>query len=138
MFTSILTKRSVSLIKTNSYTTIKPLIYSRMVSQQTINKVKEMINENEVFVASKSYCPYCKRAKSTLFKEFNVPADKALVLELDEMDDGKDIQDALYEITGQTSVPNIFIEGKQVGGNDDLQGLKNSGKLDTMLEKVMN
>lgn len=109
-----------------------------MVSQQTINKVKEMINENEVFVASKSYCPYCKRAKSTLFKEFNVPADKALVLELDEMDDGKDIQDALYEITGQTSVPNIFIEGKQVGGNDDLQGLKNSGKLDTMLEKVMN
>ncbi|CAB4253333.1 similar to Saccharomyces cerevisiae YDR513W GRX2 Cytoplasmic glutaredoxin [Maudiozyma barnettii] len=109
-----------------------------MVSQQTINKVKEMINEKEVFIASKSYCPYCKKAKSTLFKDYKVPESKALVLELDEMTDGRDIQDALYEITGQTSVPNIFIDGAQVGGNDDLQVLNKSGKLDQMLQKVVN
>jgi glutaredoxin 3 len=39
-------------------------------------------------------------------------------------DDGADIQDALREITGQSTVPNIFIGQKHIGGNSDLQARK--------------
>ena len=45
-------------------------------------------------------------------------------LRLIELDDGSDIQNALKEITGQTSVPNIFIKREHIGGNSDLQAQK--------------
>lgn len=40
------------------------------------------------------------------------------------VDDGPAIQDALEEITGQRSVPNIFIKQKHIGGNSELQARK--------------
>lgn len=39
-------------------------------------------------------------------------------------DDGAAIQDALEDMTGQRSVPNIFIDKKHIGGNSDLQAKK--------------
>lgn len=50
------------------------------------------------------------------------------------MDDGADIQDALLEISGQRTVPNVFIKGKHVGGNDDMQAASKDGSLKAMLE----
>lgn len=52
----------------------------------------------------------------------------------DQMDDGADIQGSLLELSGQRTVPNVFIKGKHVGGNDDCQGLAKSGKLAEMLK----
>ena len=49
------------------------------------------------------------------------------------MDDGNDIQDALLEISGQRTVPNVFINGEHVGGNSDIQDADASGKLDELL-----
>ena len=40
------------------------------------------------------------------------------------IDDGSDIQAALKEINGQTSVPNIYIAQHHIGGNSDLQAKK--------------
>ena len=37
------------------------------------------------------------------------------------IDDGAAIQDALEQITGQRSVPNIYIKKQHIGGNSDLQ-----------------
>ncbi|CCF57683.1 hypothetical protein KAFR_0D00360 [Kazachstania africana CBS 2517] len=108
-----------------------------MVSQETINHVKDLINEKDVFVASKSYCPYSKAALNTLFTELNVPTSKALVLQVNQLPEGSDIQDALLELTGQRTVPNIYIKGKHIGGNDDLQILKQSGKLEKLLEGIL-
>lgn len=108
-----------------------------MVSQATINHVKELIAEKDVFIASKTYCPYCRATLKTVFKDLNVPESKAVVLQLDEMDDGAEIQEALKEITGQSTVPNTFINGQHIGGNDNLQNLKNSGKLDSLLKDVL-
>lgn len=39
-------------------------------------------------------------------------------------DDGSDLQDALHEISGQRTVPNIYINKAHIGGNSDLQGKK--------------
>lgn len=48
--------------------------------------------------------------------------------------DGAALQDALEEITGQRSVPNIFIAQKHIGGNSDLQAKK--GQLDGLLQEA--
>ncbi|KAI9843330.1 MAG: hypothetical protein M1837_006456 [Sclerophora amabilis] len=83
-------------------------------------KAEGIINENAVAVFSKSYCPYCKASKS-LLSELGA---KFFVIELDQVDDGSDIQQALQEITGQRTVPNIFIKQQHIGGNSELQAKK--------------
>lgn len=52
----------------------------------------------------------------------------------DRIDDGSDIQAALKEINGQTSVPNIYINKNHIGGNSDLQAIR--GELPTLLKDV--
>ncbi|ODV84208.1 hypothetical protein CANARDRAFT_69088 [[Candida] arabinofermentans NRRL YB-2248] len=94
----------------------------REMSKETVAKVNSIINSHPVFVASKTYCPYCSSAKKTLEA---ADAD-AYVLELNTLEDGDEIQDALYSITGQRTVPSIFIGGKHIGGNSDLQALGKS------------
>lgn len=108
-----------------------------MVSQETVKRVKDLIDQNKVFVASKTYCPYCQATLKTLFEESKVPKEKSLVLQLNTIDDGADIQEALYEINGQKTVPNIYINGKHIGGNSDLQELKNAGKLEQLLKEAL-
>lgn len=46
-------------------------------------------------------------------------------------DDGAALQDALQELSGQRTVPNIFIKQQHIGGNSDLQAKK--GQLDGLL-----
>jgi glutaredoxin 3 len=84
-------------------------------------KAQSIIDDNAVAVFSKSYCPFCKATKS-LLSELGA---KYYSIELDQVDDGAAIQDALEEISGQRSVPNIYIAQKHIGGNSDLQGKKN-------------
>ncbi|KAL8932799.1 MAG: hypothetical protein Q9211_006121 [Gyalolechia sp. 1 TL-2023] len=83
-------------------------------------KAQSIIDENAVAVFSKSYCPYC-RASKTLLSEMGA---KFFVIEMDQVDDGADLQNALEEISGQRSVPNIYISQKHIGGNSDLQAKK--------------
>lgn len=80
-------------------------------------KAQSIIDDNPVAVFSKSYCPYCRAAKS-LLSELGA---KYYAIELDQVDDGADIQAALQEMTSQRTVPNIFIGRQHVGGNSDLQ-----------------
>ncbi|KAH7311532.1 glutaredoxin [Stachybotrys elegans] len=100
------------------------------MSEASKQKVQQLINDNAVVVFSKSYCPYCSQTKSTL-RSFDA---KAEVLELDNLEDGSDLQAALQAITGQRTVPNIFIAKKHIGGNSDLQALASDGNLKTMLQ----
>lgn len=90
---------------------------------------KAEIAKNKVVVFSKSYCPFCTATKE-LLKGMKV--DYTLY-ELNEMDNGSDIQAALLDMTGQRTVPNVFINGKHVGGNDATQAAAKSGKLQKML-----
>lgn len=50
------------------------------------------------------------------------------------LDDGSAIQSTLKELTGQTTVPNIFIGKKHIGGNSDLQAAK--GTLPELLKEA--
>ncbi|AMD19502.1 HCL649Cp [Eremothecium sinecaudum] len=109
-----------------------------MIAPATIKNVQSAIQTSKVFIASKTYCPFCTRAKRTIFEEKKVPKELVFCWELDTMGkEGEDIQASLLEITGQSSVPNIFINGNHIGGNSDLQALKESGELDTLLQEIL-
>ncbi|KAF7563598.1 hypothetical protein G7046_g497 [Stylonectria norvegica] len=95
-------------------------------------KIQEIINDHNVVVFSKSYCPYCRQTKqvlSSLDAEFET-------VELDQISDGSALQDALKELTNQRTVPNIFISKKSIGGNSDLQSLSSAGKLKGLLKEA--
>jgi len=79
--------------------------------------VDNAIQDNKVVIFSKTYCPYCQRAKG-LFKQ-KYPSVKPVIYELDEMGDGSEIQRYLLKETGQRTVPNIFIGQEHIGGCDD-------------------
>mmetsp|Transcript_13965 Transcript_13965/g.23832 ORF Transcript_13965/g.23832 Transcript_13965/m.23832 type:complete len:112 (-) Transcript_13965:1150-1485(-) len=93
--------------------------------------VKKEIESNEVVVFSKSYCPFCTSTKQLLSSK-NIDAK---VVELDQIDNGSGIQSALLSISGQRTVPNVFVKGTHLGGNDDTQAAARSGKLDQLLGK---
>uniref|UniRef100_A0A7S0W4X3 Glutaredoxin domain-containing protein n=1 Tax=Hemiselmis tepida TaxID=464990 RepID=A0A7S0W4X3_9CRYP len=94
--------------------------------------MREAIAKNKVQIFSKSYCPYCKSTKS-LFDSIGVPYS---VDELDQRDDGASIQESLAKLTGQRTVPNVFIGGQHVGGNSECQAAKSNGKLKELLSKA--
>ncbi|KAI9875900.1 MAG: hypothetical protein M1830_007802 [Pleopsidium flavum] len=93
-------------------------------------KAQKIIDDNAVAVFSKSYCPYCKATKATLSEM----GAKPFVIELDQVDDGAAIQDALEEMSNQRSVPNIWISREHIGGNSQLQGRK--GELPDLLKEA--
>ena len=81
----------------------------------------------KVIIYTTSFCPYCNRAKDLLKRK------KIAFEEVDVTEDEKKRQ-ALEEKTGWSTVPQIFIGEKFIGGSDDLQALEASGKLDELLK----
>lgn len=100
-----------------------------MISATTKALVDNLIKQSKVYVASKSYCPYCTATKN-LLKSLGISFE---VQELDNISDGAEIQSYLAEITGQRTVPNVFINGKHIGGNSDLQALNSKNGLKALL-----
>ncbi len=82
----------------------------------------------DVVVYVTSYCPYCHRARALLDKK-GVPHR---VIDV-ERDDAK--RTWLREVTGRHTVPQIFIDGRAVGGCDDLYALERSGELELLLRR---
>ncbi|MEW6693658.1 Glutaredoxin 3 [Tepidimonas thermarum] len=80
-----------------------------------------------VTIYSSDYCPYCHRAKALLrargvteWEEINV--------------DGRpEVRQAMAQRAGRTSVPQIFIDGRHIGGCDDLHALDARGGLVPLL-----
>ncbi|KAL6603101.1 hypothetical protein ACP70R_043462 [Stipagrostis hirtigluma subsp. patula] len=93
--------------------------------------VKSTVSAHEVVIFSKSYCPYCRRAKA-VFKELQLKKEP-YVVELDQREDGSEIQDALLDIVGKRTVPQVFVNGKHLGGSDDTVDAYESGKLAKLL-----
>mmetsp|Transcript_14355 Transcript_14355/g.25682 ORF Transcript_14355/g.25682 Transcript_14355/m.25682 type:complete len:100 (+) Transcript_14355:62-361(+) len=91
--------------------------------------IESEINSKDIVVFSKTFCPFCSSTKQ-LFSGMNVDFT---VIELDQRGDGGEIQKALLDKTGQRTVPNVFVKGTHVGGNDDTQAAARSGKLNELL-----
>ena len=60
----------------------------------------------------------------------------AKIVELNKVPNGRQMKRALLEITGQRTVPNIFIGGEHIGGSDVLAKMAKSGLLSEKLTTV--
>lgn len=73
------------------------------------------------------YCPYCHAAKGLLdekgvsFTEIDVTGDH-------------EERARLAQVTGQRTVPQIFIGEESIGGYDELSALERAGRLDPLLQ----
>jgi glutaredoxin 3 len=81
-----------------------------------------------VEIYTKFMCPYCARAKK-LLETKGVDYEETDI----SMDAGKR-EEMIQRANGRTTVPQIFIDGRHIGGSDDLAELERSGSLDPMLE----
>jgi glutaredoxin 3 len=81
----------------------------------------------KVQVYTTSYCPYCFRAKALL-------QHKGVVFEEIDVTDDRALRDKMVKLAGgRRTVPEIFINGKIIGGYDELRALEDEGKLDELL-----
>lgn len=93
-----------------------------------------------VIIFSKSYCPHSKRAKDILLTKYDI-VPKPYVVELDEHPMGALLQEKLGKMTGRRTVPNVLVNGKSIGGGDEMAELDSTrelaGKLLSMGGKQM-
>ena len=79
-------------------------------------------------IYTKFGCPYCARAmrlldeKGAAYEEYELHTQPGRREEM------------LERAAGRMTVPQIFIDGRHVGGSDDLAELERSGRLDPMLQ----
>ena len=82
---------------------------------------------SNVVVYSSDYCGYCSRAKQLL-------ENKGVAFEEIKVDGKPQVRAAMAQKAGRTSVPQIWIGERHIGGCDDLFALERTGKLDAMLK----
>ena len=82
----------------------------------------------KIEIYSTLFCPYCTRAKRLLdqkgigYTEIDVIADTSKRGEM------------VHRAGGRTSVPQIFIDGRHIGGCEELYALERRGELDALLQ----
>ncbi|MFZ2541910.1 MAG: glutaredoxin 3 [Gallionella sp.] len=80
----------------------------------------------KVVMYSTAVCPYCIRAEQLLRSKGVSEIEKVRV------DLQPELRVAMMEKTGRRTVPQIYINGKHVGGYEDLASLNHAGELDTL------
>ena len=91
--------------------------------------VAKLIASNQVVIFSWVRCPYCVKAKALL-----QPLSKDVaVYDVDKMENGEALHNEVIKMTGQETVPAVFINGKFIGGFSDTDALHRQGKLVPML-----
>jgi len=93
------------------------------------SQVQQHIDKNNVVIFSKTTCPYCTKVKG-LFQSLSVDY---YAVELDTLANGNEMQATLAEMTGQRTVPNVFISGQHVGGCDTTHQLHTEKRLLPMI-----
>jgi glutaredoxin 3 len=80
-----------------------------------------------ITIYTQPFCGYCAAAKHLL---------KSKNQTWTEIDIGSDekLREEMVKKSGRSSTPQIFINGKHIGGFDDLSALESKGKLDPLLK----
>eukprot|EP00483_Globobulimina_turgida_P003658 UN03664 len=106
-------------------------VSSRYTNVQTSKQeANEFIKSGDIVMFSKTSCGFCVMAKSILSKYSN----DYNVMELNKIQNGYEIQDYLYTCTGSSTVPQIFIHQKYVGGCKDILRLHSDDELQQIID----
>lgn len=73
------------------------------------------------------FCPYCARARNLLQKK------GVRFTDIDVMGDEDKREEMIARAGGRQTVPQIFIDGRHIGGSDELVALDRDGKLNPLL-----
>lgn len=79
-----------------------------------------------VEIYTREFCGYCTRAKALL-------ASKGVDFIEYHAGDDPDKRREMIQRSSGTTYPQIFINGRHVGGSDDIHDLDRAGKLDPLL-----
>jgi glutaredoxin 3 len=79
-----------------------------------------------VVMYTTSWCPYCQRVRRLLGSK-NVSIDEV------DIESAPEKRAEMQNRSGRSTVPQIFIGDRYVGGSDDLQALEDAGELDGLL-----
>ena len=85
-----------------------------------------MSTQAPVLMYTTSWCPYCTRARR-LFESKGVPFTE---IDVDEVEGARA---EMRRRSGRTSVPQIFVGDRHLGGFDDTRALDERGELDPLL-----
>jgi glutaredoxin 3 len=80
-----------------------------------------------VEIYTQPWCPYCARAKNLLERK------GVAYTEIAAPNGTPARAEARSRSGGRTSVPQVFIDGRHIGGSDDLAALDRDGGLDPLL-----
>jgi glutaredoxin 3 len=80
----------------------------------------------DIEIYTQPWCPYCERAKQLLDR-------KGVAYHEIDAPGGSTARAESYQRTGRSSVPQIFIDGRLIGGCDELVALDRAGQLDPLL-----
>lgn len=80
----------------------------------------------KVEIYTKKNCPYCVRAKALLDR-------KGVAYREIDVERNDELRMWLVEASGQRTVPQIFVDGRSLGGFTDIDALDRQGKLDPIL-----
>ncbi|KAK5971787.1 putative glutaredoxin [Trichostrongylus colubriformis] len=97
--------------------------------------VDGLLQAHKVVVFSKSYCPYCHKARAALESQ-NIKPEALHWVEIDGRPDCSEIQDYLKSLTGARSVPRVFINQKFIGGGDETAAAAKNGTLAKLLKEA--
>jgi len=82
----------------------------------------------DITIYTKSWCPYCSAAKKLL-------GDKGVAFtEIDIEKKPEARAEMIQRANGRSTVPQIFIAERHVGGCDDLYALDDRGQLEPLLQ----
>jgi glutaredoxin 3 len=86
---------------------------------------QKLVRTYRLLMISKTWCPDCVYAK----KVFQEVGAEPHVVELDKLEEGPELQKEFLELTGQNTVPNLFLDGAHLGTENDLKRIHESGEL---------
>lgn len=103
--------------------------------------VQGLISQTNIVFFKKVGCGYCSRAMGIL--SGYVPTNLIQQIDLSDTNhnvcfentcvSAEEVQDALQRITGQRTVPKLFVNGKSIGGCSEIEKLQTSGELGNVL-----
>ncbi|KAK4547380.1 hypothetical protein LTR36_001036 [Oleoguttula mirabilis] len=98
-------------------------------------ELSDILKKGPIIIFSKSYCPFSKKAKHILLDLYSI-TPPPFVVELDQHELGAGLQAALQKSTGRRTVPNVLINGKSIGGGDDIEALHNTDMLAETMQSM--
>ena len=83
-----------------------------------------------VLIYSTAACPYCQAADRLLARKGTGDVERVRV----DLEPARRAE--MQQKSGRSTVPQIWIDGRHIGGSDELHALDGSGELDKLLAKA--